>query len=156
MILNYLINKKVGEYTMNTGKTINEIEIGEEASFTKTVSEADVYNYAGVTGDFNPAHINESFAKKTMFGGRIAHGMLSAGFISTVLGTKLPGPGCIYVSQDLKFTAPVHFGDTITAKVKVINKNVEKNRVELETECINQKDDTVIKGKAVLMPRVEE
>jgi len=156
MILNYLINKKVGEYTMNTGKTINEIEIGEEASFTKTVSEADVYNYAGVTGDFNPAHINESFAKKSMFGGRIAHGMLSAGFISTVLGTKLPGPGCIYVSQELKFTAPVHFGDTITAKVKVINKNVEKNRVELETECINQKDDTVIKGKAVLMPRVEE
>ena len=141
---------------MELGKTINEIEIGEEASFTKTVSEADVYNYAGVTGDFNPAHINESFAKKTMFGGRIAHGMLSAGFISTVLGTKLPGPGCIYVSQDLKFTAPVHFGDTITAKVKVINKNVEKNRVELETECINQKDDTVIKGKAVLMPRVEE
>jgi 3-hydroxybutyryl-CoA dehydratase len=141
---------------MNTGKTVKEIEIGEEASFTKTVSEADVYNYAGVTGDFNPAHINESFAKKSMFGGRIAHGMLSAGLISTVLGTKLPGPGCIYVSQDLKFTAPVHFGDTITAKVKVVNKNVEKNRIELETECINQKDDTVIKGKAVLMPRVEE
>lgn len=140
---------------MDMGKTIHEIEIGEEASFTKTVSETDVYNYAGVTGDFNPAHINESFAKKTMFGGRIAHGMLSAGFISTVLGTKLPGPGCIYVSQDLKFTAPVHFGDTITAKVKVVNKNVEKNRVELETKCINQDDDIVIKGRAVLMPRVE-
>jgi len=140
---------------MELGKTINEIEIGEEASFTKTVSETDVYNYAGVTGDFNPAHINESFAKKSMFGGRIAHGMLSAGLISTVLGTKLPGPGCIYVSQDLKFTAPVHFGDTITAKVKVINKNVEKNRVELETKCINQDEDVVIKGNAVLMPRVE-
>lgn len=141
---------------MNMGKTINEIEIGEEASFTKTLSETDVYNYAGVTGDFNPAHINESFAKKTMFGGRIAHGMLSAGFISTVLGTKLPGPGCIYVSQDLKFTAPVHFGDTITAKVEVVNKNIEKNRVKLETKCINQKDDIVIKGKAVLMPRAEK
>jgi len=140
---------------MELGKTINEIEIGEEASFTKTISETDVYNYAGVTGDFNPAHINESFAKKSMFGGRIAHGMLSAGLISTVLGTKLPGPGCIYVSQDLKFTAPVHFGDTITAKVKVINKNVEKNRVELETKCINQDEDVVIKGNAVLMPRVE-
>lgn len=141
---------------MELGKTINEIEIGEEASFTKTISETDVYNYAGVTGDFNPAHINESFAKKSMFGGRIAHGMLSAGLISTVLGTKLPGPGCIYVSQDLKFTSPVHFGDTITAKVKVINKNVEKNRVELETKCINQDEDVVIKGNAVLMPRVEE
>lgn len=141
---------------MELGKTINEIEIGEEASFTKTISETDVYNYAGVTGDFNPAHINESFAKKSMFGGRIAHGMLSAGLISTVLGTKLPGPGCIYVSQDLKFTSPVHFGDTITAKVKVINKNVEKNRVELETKCIKQDEDVVIKGNAVLMPRVEE
>ncbi len=141
---------------MNKGKTINEIEIGEEASFTKTVTETDVYNYAGVTGDFNPAHINESFAKDTMFGSRIAHGMLSAGFISTVLGTKLPGPGCIYVSQDLKFTAPVYFGDTITAKVKVVEKNVEKNKVELETKCINQKDDIVIKGQAVLMPRVEK
>src|SRR6056297_4224189 len=109
----------IGGQIMELGKTINEIEIGEEASFTKTVSEADVYNYAGVTGDFNPAHINESFAKKTMFGGRIAHGMLAAGLISTVLGTQLPGPGCIYVSQDLKFTAPVRFGDTITATVTV-------------------------------------
>src|SRR6056297_326301 len=156
MILNYIINKKVGEYTMNTGKTINEIEIGEEASFTKTVSEADVYNYAGVTGDFNPAHINESFAKKTMFGGRIAHGMLSAGFISTVLGTKLPGPGCIYVSQDLKFTAPVHFGDTITATVKVEKLNVEKNRVILNTVCTNQKENVVLKGQAELMPTVKD
>lgn len=78
------------------GKTINELKVGDSASFTKTVSEHDVYSFAGITGDFNPAHINEEYAKKTFFKKRIAHGMLSAGFISTVLGTKLPGPGTIY------------------------------------------------------------
>ena len=94
------------------GKTINELKVGQSACFTKTVSEADVYNYIGVSGDFNPAHINEEFAKKTRFKKRIAHGMISAGFISSVLGTQLPGPGTIYLNQDLKFTHPVHFGDT--------------------------------------------
>ncbi len=137
---------------MNRGKTINELELGEKASFTKTITETDVYNYAGVTGDFNPAHINETFAKETMFKGRIAHGMIAAGLISTVLGTQLPGPGCIYVSQDLKFTAPVRFGDTITATVTVEDINVEKNRVKLATVCTNQKEDVVIKGTAKLMP----
>jgi len=141
---------------MKLGKSIKELEVGEKAMFTKTVTETDVYNYAGVTGDFNPAHINESFAKNTMFEGRIAHGMIAAGFISAVLGTKLPGPGCIYVSQDLKFTAPVKYGDTITAKVTVDKKNVEKNRVELETVCTNQLDKTVVKGKAVIMPPVKD
>jgi len=137
---------------MDKGKTIQELEVGQAASFTKTITETDVYNYAGVTGDFNPAHINESFAKNTMFKGRIAHGMIAAGLISTVLGTRLPGPGCIYVSQDLKFTAPVRFGDTITARVEVEKVNVEKNRVELKTVCTNQKDEVVLKGKAELMP----
>ena len=137
---------------MDKGKTIHELEVGQAASFTKTITETDVYNYAGVTGDFNPAHINESFAKNTMFKGRIAHGMLAAGLISTVLGTKLPGPGCIYVSQDLKFTAPVRFWDTITARAEVEKVNVEKNRVELKTTCTNQKDEVVLKGKAELMP----
>ena len=137
---------------MDKGKTIHELEVGQAASFTKTITETDVYNYAGVTGDFNPAHINESFAKNTMFKGRIAHGMLAAGLISTVLGTRLPGPGCIYVSQDLKFTAPVRFGDTITARAEVEKVNVEKNRVELKTTCTNQKDEVVLKGKAELMP----
>ena len=140
---------------MDKGKTIHELEVGQAASFTKTITETDVYNYAGVTGDFNPAHINESFAKNTMFKGRIAHGMLAAGLISTVLGTKLPGPGCIYVSQDLKFTAPVRFGDTITARAEVEKVNVEKNRVELKTVCTNQKDEVVLKGKAELMPTKE-
>ena len=137
---------------MLKGKSIDEMEIGEKESFTKTVTEADVVNYAGVTGDFNPAHINEEYAKNTMFKGRIAHGMLGAGFISAVLGTKLPGPGAIYVKQELEFTAPVKIDDTITAEVEVMEKNEEKNRVTMKTTCFNQKDKVVIKGKAVLMP----
>ncbi len=141
---------------MNRGKTVNELEIGEKASFTKTITETDVYNYAGVTGDFNPAHINESFAKETIFKGRIAHGMIAAGLISTVLGTQLPGPGCIYVSQDLKFTAPVRFGDTITATVEVKDINKEKNRVTLNTVCTNQKEEIVLKGQADLIPPLKE
>ena len=141
---------------MNNGKTVEELKVGDKASFTKTITEADVYNYAGVTGDFNPAHINESFAKNTMFKGRIAHGMIAAGLISTVLGTRLPGPGCIYVSQDLKFTAPVYFDDTITATVEVEKLNVEKNRVILNTVCTNQKNNVVLKGQAELMPTVKD
>lgn len=141
---------------MDKGKTVNELEIGEKASFTKTITETDVYNYAGVTGDFNPAHINESFAEETRFKGRIAHGMIAAGLISTVLGTRLPGPGCIYISQELKFTAPVRFGDTVTATVEVIEINKEKNRVTLDTVCTNQKEEVVLKGQAELMPAVKE
>lgn len=98
------------------GYTIDELEVGQSASFTKTVTETDCYNFAGVSGDFNPAHINEVYAEQTFFKKRIAHGMLSAGFISAVLGTKLPGPGTIYMGQELKFTKPVYFGDTITAE----------------------------------------
>ncbi|WP_296112181.1 MaoC family dehydratase [uncultured Anaerococcus sp.] len=136
------------------GYTIDELEIGQSASFTKTVSEADVYNYAGVSGDFNPAHINESYAKKTFFKTRIAHGMIGAGFISNVLGTKLPGPGTIYLGQDLKFTKPVYFGDTITATCEVEEIEQEKNRLILKTTCKNQDGDIVIEGRAkVLAPK---
>lgn len=137
---------------MLKGKTIKELKIGEQASFTKTITETDIVNYAGLTGDFNPAHINEEYARNTFFKGRIAHGMLSAGLISAVLGTKLPGPGAIYVSQNLKFTAPVKVNDTITASVEVIEKDEEKNRVKINTSCTNQNGETVIKGEAVLMP----
>lgn len=133
------------------GYTIDELEIGHSASFTKTVTEADCYNYAGVSGDFNPAHINEAYAEKTFFKSRIAHGMLSAGFISAVLGTKLPGPGTIYMSQDLKFLKPVYFGDTITAECTVDEIIKEKNRVVLKTVCTNQKGEIVIDGKALVM-----
>lgn len=133
------------------GKTIDQLEIGQSACFTKTVAEADVYNYIGVSGDFNPAHINEEYAKNTVFKGRIAHGMISAGFISAVLGTQLPGPGTIYLSQDLKFTHPVHFGDTITATCTVEELFPEKNRVIMKTVCTNQNGDTVIEGRALVL-----
>lgn len=133
------------------GLTVDQLKVGQEASFTKTVSEADVYNYAGVTADYNPAHINEEYAKDTMFKTRIAHGMLSAGFISAVLGTKLPGPGTIYMGQELKFTKPVQIGDTITAKVVVEEVIAEKNRVILTTVCTNQNGDIVVDGKATVM-----
>lgn len=134
------------------GITISEMKLGDSASFTKTVSEHDVYTYAGVSGDFNPAHVNEVAAQKGMFGKRIAHGMLSAGFISTVLGTQLPGPGTIYMGQELRFTKPVFFGDTITATVTVAELIPEKNRAILDTVCTNQNGEVVIKGKATVMP----
>ena len=134
------------------GITIGEMKIGDSASFTKTVTETDIYLYAGVSGDFNPAHINQVEAEKGMFGRRIAHGMLSAGFISTVLGTQLPGPGTIYMGQELRFTKPVYIGDTITATVTVAEMIPEKNRVKLETVCTNQNGDVVIKGIATVMP----
>lgn len=133
------------------GYTIDEVEIGQSASFTKTVTEADAYNYAGVSGDFNPAHINEEYAKETFFKTRIAHGMISAGFISAVLGTKLPGPGTIYLGQDLKFTKPVRFGDTITATCTVEEIIKEKNRLTLRTVCTNQDGEVVIDGKALVL-----
>lgn len=134
------------------GKTIDELKIGDTAKFSKTVSESDIYLYAGITGDFNPAHINEDYAKKTFFKTRIAHGMLAAGFISTVIGTKLPGTGSIYVKQNLSFLAPVRIGDTITACVEVIEIIAEKKRVRLKTTCINQEGTQVLDGEAVVSP----
>lgn len=135
-----------------SGKKMNELEIGQKASFEKTVTESDAYLYAGITGDLNPAHINERVSKDTMFKGRIAHGMLTAGFISAVLGTQLPGPGTIYLGQELKFTAPVRFGDTIKAEAEVIEKNEDKNIAKIKTTCTNQKGEVVIKGIATVMP----
>ena len=134
------------------GITINEMKIGDSASFTKTVTDTDVYMFAGISGDFNPAHVNQVEAEKGMFGKRIAHGMLSAGFISAVLGTMLPGPGTIYMGQELRFTKPVAIGDTITATVTVAEMIIEKNRVILDTVCTNQNGEIVIKGKATVMP----
>ena len=134
------------------GKTISELVIGESASFDKTISEADVYLYAGITGDFNPAHVNAVEAEKGMFKQRIAHGMLTAGLISAVLGTQLPGPGCIYLGQELKFTKPVFFGDTIHAEATVLEIREEKNICKLTTICTNQNGDVVLSGVATLMP----
>jgi len=134
---------------------MKEIKIGDFAENTKTISECDVYLFAGITGDLNPAHTNEVAASKTMFKGRIAHGMLSAGLISAVLGMKLPGPGTIYMGQTLKFTAPVKFGDTITARAEVIERNEEKNRLKLKTTCVNQNGKVVLDGEALVMPPKE-
>ena len=134
------------------GKTIDEIKVGDSAEFSKTISESDVYLYAGVTGDFNPAHIDESYAAKTFFKGRIAHGMLLGGFISAVIGTRLPGPGAIYIRQELNFLAPARIGDTITARVEVAEVLREKKRVVFRTTCTNQEGTLVLDGQALISP----
>jgi 3-hydroxybutyryl-CoA dehydratase len=130
-----------------------EINIGDKASMTKTVSEHDVYTFAGVSGDFNPVHIDAEFAKTTMFKERIAHGMLSAGFISAVLGTSLPGRNTIYLGQELAFKAPVKIGDTVTATVEAIEKIPEKNRLIFRTTVTNQDGTVVIDGKATVLKK---
>jgi 3-hydroxybutyryl-CoA dehydratase len=134
------------------GKTIAQLSVGDFSEFAKTVSESDVYLYAGLSGDTNPAHINEQYASGTFFKTRIAHGMLSAGFISAAMGTGLPGPGTIYLGQELKFLAPVMIGDTITARVEVQELIPEKNRAVLRTTCTNQDGTLVIDGLAKVMP----
>jgi 3-hydroxybutyryl-CoA dehydratase len=134
------------------GKTIEELKVGDTARFSKTVSESDVYLFAGVTGDLNPAHVNEDYAKDTFFKTRIAHGMLSASFISTVIGTMLPGPGTVYMRQEVSFLAPVKFGDTVTAIVEVVEIIADKKQVRLKTCCINQENTTVVDGEALVSP----
>lgn len=133
---------------------MDKLEVGMSAQFSKTITEGDVYGFAGITGDFNPAHINKEYAEKSQFGERIAHGMLSAGLISAVIGMQLPGPGTIYLSQSLKFTMPVHIGDTITSIVTVSELLHQKNRAILETVCVNQDGKKVMDGSAVVMPPV--
>lgn len=134
------------------GKTINEITIGDSAEFAKTISEFDIYMFAGITGDFNPVHINEDYAKQTFFKTRIAHGVLTAGFISTLLGTQLPGPGSVYIKQELNFLAPVRIGDTITARVEVVEILDKKNQVRMNTACFNQNNTKVLDGEAIISP----
>lgn len=130
-----------------------DITVGDKACVEKTISESDVYLFAGITGDLNPAHVNEEAMKKSKFGGRIAHGMLSAGFISAVLGMQLPGPGTIYLSQTLQFRAPVRIGDTVKAEAEVIEK-LEKGRIKLKTTCSIQDGTVVADGEAmVIAPR---
>lgn len=134
------------------GKGIDELLVGDAAEFSKTITEADVVLFAGVTGDLNPAHMDQVWAEGTRFKGRIAHGMLSAGLISAVLGMQLPGPGTIYLSQELRFLAPVRIGDTVTARVEVEEVIKGKNRVRLRTTCRNQEGTQVVDGVAWVMP----
>ncbi|MQY81579.1 MAG: enoyl-CoA hydratase [Dehalococcoidia bacterium] len=122
---------------------------------SQQIAERDVIRFAELTGDINPIHMDKFYAEQTIFGERIAHGMLIASLISAVLGMKLPGPGNIYISQSLKFRAPVKFGDVIEAEVEVIEKIPERNRIRLRTTCRNQDDTVVLEGEAVVIPRSE-
>lgn len=130
---------------------LDEIQPGMTAETAKTITEADILMYAAVSTDTNPVHINAEAAAKSQFGQRIAHGMLSAGLISAVLGTRLPGPGTIYLGQTLRFRAPVKIGDTVTARVEVIAVDMAKKRATLKTECFVD-GKLVIDGEAVVMP----
>ena len=134
------------------GKSINELEIGMSAEQSKTITETDVMLYAGITGDFNPMHTNEEYAKTTRFGTRIAHGGLAEGLIAPVIGMKLPGPGTIALERSVRFKGPVKFGDTITAKATVAEKIVEKNMVVLKCEWTNQRGEIVMEGTVKVMP----
>ena len=127
-----------------------DLEVGMEASFAKTVSEADIIAFAEVTGDKNPVHLDAAYAAKTIFKEPIAHGMLTAGYISTVFGMELPGPGAIYVSQTLNFRAPVRQGDRVVAKVRVMELYHAKRRARFECTC-SVGDKIVLEGEAVLM-----
>jgi 3-hydroxybutyryl-CoA dehydratase len=133
---------------------IAKLKVGDSASLSRTISESDIYQYAGITGDMNPVHMDEEYARQTPFGGRIAHGMLCAGLVGAVMGMKLPGPGAIYQGQTLSFLAPVRIGDTITATAEIIEIGAKKKSAQLKTTCINQNGVAVLEGVAsVLLPR---
>lgn len=131
------------------GYKFEALEVGMSAVYSRTITDTDVRNFSGVTGDTNPMHLNEEYAKTTFFKGRIVHGFLTASLLSTVIGTKLPGPGCIYVSQSLKFKAPVHIGETVYASATIKTLVPEKRRAVLETVCRVQ-DVIVLEGEAVV------
>jgi 3-hydroxybutyryl-CoA dehydratase len=124
---------------------------GDSASLSRTISDDDIRAFANATGDHNPLHLDEEFAKQTRFGKRIAHGMLSASMISAVIANDLPGQGSIYLGQTLKFVAPVLPGDTVTARVTVTSIREDKPIIKLETVCTNQRDEVVIKGEATVL-----
>ena len=132
------------------GYFIEDLDVGMSAFFSRTVTEADIVLFAGISGDFNPLHLNREFSEQTRFGGCIAHGMLTASLISTVVGTKLPGPGAIYLNQSLRFTAPVRAGDTVTARALVVEVEHEKRRCRLDTVCMIG-DTMVVEGEALML-----
>jgi len=134
------------------GYFIEDLTVGMSAVFAKTITEADIVMFSGVTGDMNPVHVNQDFAEDTIFKGRIAHGMLTASLISTVLGTKLPGPGCIYLKQDLRFLAPVRAGDTVQARIVITDIISEKKRLIAKTTA-HVGETMVCDGEAAMMVR---
>ena len=135
-----------------TGKTIQQLQVGDKAELRKTFVEEDVAEFARVSGDSNPAHMDENYAKTTQFKTRIVHGMLAASLFSALLGTDLPGVGTIYTGQTLKFTRPVHFGEEITASVTVKELNAERNRAVFGCLAVNPQGEPVIVGEATVMP----
>ena len=137
------------------GLFLEDLSVGQSAELTMTVTEGGIASFAEVTGDNNPVHLDEAYAATTPFKTRIAHGMLSAGYISAVIGTKLPGPGAIYVGQTLRFTRPVKIGDEVTARCTITEIDQEKARIVLETVC-TVADKPVVEGEATIMvPRRE-
>ena len=133
-----------------SGAFLEDLAVGQSAELTRTVQDGDLAAFAAVTGDDNPLHLDEAYAATTPFKGRIAHGMLSAGYISAVLGTRLPGPGAVYVSQSLSFRRPVRIGDEVTAEVKVTAIDAARGRVTFATNCVVA-GKTVVEGEAVVV-----
>jgi 3-hydroxybutyryl-CoA dehydratase len=134
------------------GVTIDSIEVGDSAQITRRVTDADIAEFVDAVGDYNPVHADREYAASTVFKEPIAPGIWTAGLVSAVIGTRLPGPGAIYLSQDLKFLKPVKAGDWISARVEVIEVNRERNRIRLRTVCTNQRSEDVLSGEAVVMP----
>ncbi|AMA73789.1 MULTISPECIES: MaoC family dehydratase [Aneurinibacillus] len=132
-------------------RAYEDINIGDKAEISKTITNEDIVAFAELTGDVNPIHLDEEFAKKTFFKERIAHGMLTASFISTILGTQLPGTNTIYLSQNVKFKAPVKIGDTVRVIAEVVEKRDDKKIIKLHTTLVNQNGITVVEGEAVVM-----
>lgn len=132
--------------------TIEELSLGQETKFERTITPEMIDAFGAASGDYNPVHFNEEYAKNSMFGQRIAHGMLTGSFFSTILGTLCPGEGTIYLSQELKFLKPVFIGEKITAIATVAEIIVEKNRVVFDTIAVNEKGEKVVAGKAVVLP----
>jgi acyl dehydratase len=147
------VAKKEGD--MQQGKTIHEITIGDTASFAKTISETDVYLFAGIIGDLNPLHINEQYARQTRFGSRVVHGALTASLVSSVLGMMLPGLGAVLLEIKQRFKRPVYIGDTITAMVEVIEKHEDRNVVVFKCTWTNQDGIIVSEGRAKVVPPEE-
>ncbi len=138
------------------GFAIEDLEVGMTNLYSKTVTESDINLFCAISGDTNPLHLDHEYAATTMFGGPIAHGMLVASLISTVIGTKLPGPGCIYVSQNCRFTAPVRAGDTVRARATITEINRESRRVKLDTVCMVGGTVVVVGDAEVLVPTRRE
>ena len=130
--------------------TFSDLAVGQTASLQKTFTEADIATFAEISLDSNPIHLSDEYAKKTVFGARVVHGILTAGLISAVIANRLPGPGSIYLGQDLRFTAPVFLGDTVTAQVEIAELREDKKIVKLTTTCVNQHGQAVITGLATV------